>query len=280
MKFSFSRVYALLTLLLTFSVICFAQDQPAKDWFSLDAADGYMGVGSEKAYKTVLKGKPSQTVIVAVIDSGVDRDHEDLKEVMWVNTDEIPGNGKDDDNNGYVDDINGWNFLGNKDGRNVEHENLEVTRLYAKYHKIYKDMDASKVSSKKMKEYKLYQKVKKEVEEKRSNAQKSLAEFEGQIPFLNQSLDAFQEVMGETPFTKSNIESLAIPDGNQPATIGRQILLSVMAQGLDVKSVDGLKEVFNSEGDHYRNQAKYMYNPDFDSREIVGDNYANSYEKG
>ena len=131
-----------------------------------------------------------------------------------------------------------------------------------------------------MKEYKLYQKVKKEVEEKRTKAQQSLAEFEGQLPFLNGSLDAFQEVMGEKPFTKSNIEALEIPDDNQPANIGRQILLSVMAQGLSVESVDGLKKVFNSEGDHYRNQSEYMYNPDFDSRDIVGDNYADSYEKG
>ena len=280
MKFSLLRVFTLFTFLLTFTATSIAQDEPAKDWFSLDASDGYMGVGNEKAYNTILKGKPSQTVIVAVIDSGVDRDHEDLKEIMWVNTDEIPENGKDDDNNGYIDDINGWNFLGNKDGRNVEHENLEVTRLYAKYHKIYKDVDASNVSSKKMKEYKLYQKVKKEVEEKRTKAQQSLAEFEGQLPFLNGSLDAFQEVMGEKPFTKSNIETLEIPDDNQPANIGRQILLSVMAQGLSVESVDGLKKVFNSEGDHYRNQSEYMYNPDFDSRDIVGDNYADSYEKG
>ena len=281
MKFSFLRVCGLLTFLLfAFSTITFAQDEPAKDWFSLDEADGYMGVGNEKAYKTILKGKPSRTVIVAVIDSGVDREHEDLKEVMWVNTDEIPGNGKDDDNNGYIDDINGWNFLGNKDGRNVEHENLEVTRLYAKYHKIFKDVDASKVSSKQKKEFKLYQKVKKEVEEKRTKAQASLAEFEGSVPFLFGALDAFQEVMGETEFSKSNIEALEIPEANQPATIGRQILLSVMAQGLSVESVDGLKKVFNEEGDHYRNQAEFMYNPDFDSRALVGDNYANSYEKG
>ena len=281
MKFSFLRVLGLSFLsFFAFTIISFAQDQPAKDWFTQDASNGYMGVSNEKAYNTLLKGKASNTVIVAVIDSGVDREHEDLKEVMWVNTDEIPGNGKDDDNNGYVDDINGWNFLGNKDGRNVEHENLEVTRLYAKYDKIFKGVDESNVSSKQKKDFKLYQKVKKEVEEKREKAQKSLAEFEGSVPFLYGALDAFQELMGDTPFSKENIEALEVPSENQQASVGRQILLSVMSQGLELKSVEELKKVFNQEGDHYRNQAEYMYNPEFDSRHIVGDNYANSYEKG
>ena len=75
-----------------------------KNWFNLDeSADGVRGVSTEVAYNSVLKGKTSRTVVVAVIDSGIDIEHEDLKDIIWVNADEIPGNGKDDDGNGYVD---------------------------------------------------------------------------------------------------------------------------------------------------------------------------------
>jgi hypothetical protein len=108
----------------------FAQDE-LKQWHTKDAADGFYGVSSEKALE-LLKGRKSSKVRVAIIDSGVDVDHEDLKKNIWVNPKEIAGNGKDDDGNGYVDDINGWNFMGNSKGVNLEHANLEMTRIYRK----------------------------------------------------------------------------------------------------------------------------------------------------
>src|SRR5689334_21334613 len=87
-----------------------------RDWFLRDpASEQIQGMSVEKAY-SLLQGKPSKTVVVAVVDSGIDIDHEDLKDVIWVNSDEIPGNNIDDDKNGYVDDINGWNFIGGKNG--------------------------------------------------------------------------------------------------------------------------------------------------------------------
>ena len=68
------------------------------------------GMSTDKAYKKLLAGRKAETVIVAVLDSGVDIEHEDLKDIIWTNKDEIPGNGIDDDNNGYIDDVDGWNF--------------------------------------------------------------------------------------------------------------------------------------------------------------------------
>ncbi|MFD1062617.1 S8 family peptidase [Winogradskyella litorisediminis] len=98
-----------------------------ENWGHLDLEkDTIPGMGVDRAYAEILKGKKGQKVIVAVIDSGIDIDHEDLDGVIWTNKDEIPNNGKDDDNNGYVDDIHGWNFLG--DGYN---EQLEYVRLIA-----------------------------------------------------------------------------------------------------------------------------------------------------
>ena len=103
-----------------------------KGWHLLDKEkDGFYGISLQGAYDLV-KNKKGTTVIVAVIDSGIDTLHEDLKAILWKNPKEIPGNGIDDDKNGYVDDIYGWNFIGGKDGRNVKEDSYEGARVYHK----------------------------------------------------------------------------------------------------------------------------------------------------
>jgi cell wall-associated protease len=103
------------------------------NWFNLDrSGDKIQGVSTEKAYEEILKNKTSRTVVVGVIDSGVDVEHEDLQGHIWANPDEKAGNGVDDDRNGYVDDVHGWNFIGGKDGKNVEYDTYELTREYAR----------------------------------------------------------------------------------------------------------------------------------------------------
>ena len=104
------------------------KDSDLQRWSHLDLVkDTVPGMSVDKAYSELLKGKKGVKVIVGVIDSGVDIDHEDLKSVIWTNTKEIAGNGIDDDKNGYIDDIHGWNFLGD-----TSKENLEMTRIVKK----------------------------------------------------------------------------------------------------------------------------------------------------
>src|SRR6266496_5218148 len=145
----------ILFILLSFfiTLLSFSQTQQVKEkrngWHLLDEKnDGYIGISLQKAYD-LLKGRKSTTVIVAVIDSGIDTAQEDLKAVLWRNEKEISGNGIDDDKNGYADDIYGWNFCGSKDGENLVRNSHEVERVYHGWKKEFegkteKDIPADK----------------------------------------------------------------------------------------------------------------------------------------
>lgn len=149
--------------LISISLVAQKTEVP-KGWHLLDKKDsGYYGISIDKAYQFVKsKNLKSSPVIVAVIDSGVDTLHEDLKSILWRNPKEIPGNGIDDDNNGYVDDIYGWNFLGGRDGRNVEKDSYEAARVYHKLKSKWeeKDIASGTLSADDTKEYKMWLKAK------------------------------------------------------------------------------------------------------------------------
>jgi len=150
------------------SISLFAQtNEPPKGWHMLDkTASGYYGISVDKAYEFVKTKKlKSKTVIVAIIDSGVDTTHEDLKSVLWHNTKEIPGNGIDDDKNGYVDDIYGWNFLGGRDGKNVEQDSYEAARVYHSLKSKWegKDSKTMKFSADELAEFQAWKRSEEEV---------------------------------------------------------------------------------------------------------------------
>lgn len=258
--------------------------QAPENWFNLDyTTDGVRGVSTEKLYETLAKGKKTETVIVAVIDSGVDAEHEDLKDVMWVNKDEIPGNGIDDDKNGYVDDIHGWNFLGGKDGRNVNDETLEVTRLYAHHRKKYGDLeDVSKLSKKEKKEYELFKKVKKEVEDERNKAQAQLANFEMTETMYMNGLKTARELLGSQKLTAELIEELGDGEEDPTKTIAIRLLGGALEDGRTLDEIEEeIKGQIEGAKEYFAGQANYFYNPDWNPRkDIIKDDYSNSYEKG
>lgn len=150
------------------SMILFAQKETVpKGWHLMDLKDsGYYGISMDKAYAFVKQKKLKSTpIIVAVIDSGIDTLHEDLRDVLWKNPKEIPGNGIDDDNNGYIDDVYGWNFLGGRDGANVEKDSYEAARVYHKFRSKWegKEVDIKSLSPADAREFDAWSRAKKDV---------------------------------------------------------------------------------------------------------------------
>ena len=249
----------------------FSVNTPPDDWQHLDKLkDGIMGVSSDKMYDELLKGKKSETVIVAVIDGGVDPYHEDLKDVMWVNPGEVAGNGIDDDRNGYVDDIYGWNFIGNKKGEHVHHDQLEVTRLYRKYRAKFKNVDPSSLSKKDKKLFDKYLEMGEEIKAEREEA-KSNAEFYGGI--LN-AINSVTDAVGKENPTQKDLKKVDAKDEKLAYAI--QIVSGMVAEG---QSIPEVKAQLQEAIDYYGPRADFYYNPDIDPRTLIGDNYADSYEK-
>ncbi|HEY1021480.1 MAG TPA: peptidase S8, partial [Flavisolibacter sp.] len=159
------------TLLAGITLTSFAQKSAPNGWHLADPKEtGTYGISLDKAYQ-FLKGKKSNQVVVAVIDSGIDTLHEDLTPVMWKNPGEIPGNGIDDDKNGYIDDVHGWNFLGGKDGKNVETDSYEASRVYHRFKsKFEKVEDPATLSKEDQDLYRMWMKAASDIRVDPTNA--------------------------------------------------------------------------------------------------------------
>lgn len=260
-----------------------AQEAPPANWYNLDQKmDGVSGVSTEKAYSELLKGKTSNTVVVAILDSGIDAEHEDLQSVMWVNPGEKPNNGKDDDGNGYVDDIHGWNFIGGTDGRNVNEDTYEVTRLYAKNKYRFENADRDKLSKSVRKEYDEWVNYRKVVEKEREKAQTQLDRVQQSKSIIDNALSAMHDAVGDRKLTKSLIDSLQNV-GATDMMIGINVYNEATAQGQKIETVNDMQEMIDEELsgglDYFGNKLKYAYNPDFNPRDIVGDDYNNPEDR-
>ncbi|WP_076588559.1 S8 family peptidase [Vibrio ostreicida] len=239
------------------------------DWFNASANySSLQGVGADYVYESLMPPLKPQPVIVAVLDSGVDVDHEDLKNKLWTNVDEIPGNGIDDDGNGYIDDIHGWNFLGNSLGVNVDHDTLEVTREYKKYLEL---LEGKHWIPRKKREY--YEGVE--------------ADYLASVNSYQESLDKVTQATEQANQFKSTITQLT--DHKDFTVGGLQVLLNHANQDV-VDAAQGLLSVFESwysfdylesRRVRYQESLDYHYNLEFDTRkDVVMDDIYNPWEKG
>lgn len=271
---------SILTLLISFNI--YAQSEVKIDWFHLDKSEGYNGVASKKAYLNLIKNQGSP-VVVAVIDSGVDVDHNDLKDNIWTNPREIPNNGIDDDKNGYIDDIHGWNFIGGPNGKNVGADSYEGTRLYGKLKYKYENADPSKLNKTQKEEYALFLKVKKEVEDNVAPLKEQLANMDEVRERVYSALAKVDEELKAQNLSVADISKMNTKDDTQLA-YGKRVSMNVLRGKSNLTNMNEVKEFASFQLDQQRkdiqNKVEVGYNPDFDPRTtIVMDNYADSYDK-
>lgn len=248
------------------------------DWFLRDPeTDRLQGVSADRTYETLLKGKPSKTVLVAVIDSGIDIDHEDLKDFIWTNEDEIPGNGIDDDKNGYVDDVHGWNFIGGKNG-NVDADTYELTREYKRLKPKYENADEAKVGRKEKPEFEKWKKIKRKFDTASQKAQENYNQYKLIYNSVSYANDTLKQILHVDKLSFAAVDSLQ--PSSEPVTMAKEAVLFIFKNvGPDVDLDETLKELQEAVK-YFEVQALYGYNLDYDSRKIVGDNTGDLYEKG
>ena len=216
------------------------------------------GIATDKAYATVLDGRePQQTVVVAIIDSGVDVEHEDLEGVIWTNEDEVPGNGKDDDGNGYVDDVHGWNFVGGPDGENVDHAPMELTRMVREYEKEFAGVDSASVSPENRDAYERYQELEAKLNRMRSNKQQEFNNVRNAYEAMNFATELLQQQLGGDSLTVAAVRQLGSP--RQDVQQARDIYLYFSDNDLTLSDIEEYKS-------NLENQLKYGYDLDFNPR--------------
>jgi subtilisin family serine protease len=216
-------------------------DLELKRWSHLDLEkDTIPGMSVDKAYREIIKNKKGTNVIVGVIDSGVDINHQDLKSVIWTNKKEIPNNGKDDDKNGYIDDIHGWNFLGA-----ANNENLEMTRI------LKKGDDGSETYKKALADY---------------NAEyQEISEYKEILDVLLKADKMIREVLKKEDYTISELKDM--PSVKFELFDSKRIMLSYAGQ-----KGDSFHEDLKSFKDYVYDHLDYNLNKNFDGRKVVGDN--------
>lgn len=266
----------------------FLKLQP-ENWFNLSPSEGAEGVSTEKTYQVM--GMPqSEDIIVAVIDSGVDVNHEDLQGKIWINEGEIPNDGIDNDGNGYVDDVFGWNFIGGSEGMatiekdetlangirlvkgnngaQVDADTLEVTRelvrmknLKTRVEELGETLNPTQLA------YLI--KVRSIVESAVSEAKGVVANYSARL----QSYKTAEAILNSVGVSIMSIEAVRAIESQDSAVIeAKNTMLSLLSNGLSEARLTRIL-------DYYGDQLQYYYNENFNPRTIVGDNYADQNEK-
>jgi len=251
-------------LLIVFSLCAFTgfsqqqqQHRQNNNWFNTDPTDDrFAGVSSDKTYNILLKGLVPDTVIVAVLDGGTAVSHPDLAPNIWVNPGEIAGNGIDDDHNGYADDINGWNFLGSSKGT-VDHENIELTRLYRSY--LSAKENKQTISADMKQAAKIYPKELKK-------SQKLSTQFNK----ISSELAAIKKSAGSDSVKVDQVKNYQ--SNEKLFTKFKKLIITEMEAGTSFEDISSQIDAATSE---FNNEVNYHLNLDFKGRTVIGDDPTN-----
>ena len=234
-----------------------------KNWTNSDlVTDTIPGMSVDKAYAEIIKKNRPSPVIVGVVDSGVDIEHEDLKNVIWTNTDEVPGNGKDDDNNGYIDDIHGWNFLGD-----AVAENLEYTRIYKRLKPKYEGKSESSISTADREEYSTFKAAKAEYEKEYNETVQNREQYLQIQQQLTAAHEAISTELGTEDYTKEQLSDY------KPQTQQMQQYKSMLTQiqyNVDENIPEALQELEDGI-EFFEDRLDSHLNMELDGRAVVGD---------
>ncbi len=218
-----------------------------KSWGHTDlVADTIPGMSVDKAYREIIGTKKGTKVIVAVLDSGIDLKHEDLDGVIWTNRKEKPGNGKDDDKNGYIDDIHGYNFLG--ESYNEQLEYARILRLNLG--------DAN-----------LQAKAKTELDKEYQQALGNKQQYEQILQAVENADAAVKQHLGKTDYTKKDVSGIKSENEEMQRHVA---VLTQMYTFAD--SIPEIMEELEGGIKHFTEQLNYNLKVDFDGRKVVGDN--------
>lgn len=255
------------------SAASFGQGTPAASttpngWHLQDQqTSGYYGISLDKAYQ-FLKGKKSHTVVVAIIDSGIDTTHEDLRSVLWTNPKEIPGNGIDDDGNGYVDDVHGWNFIGGRDGRNVKEDSYEAARVYHAYKARFENLTDSASLSKE--DRRLYADWKRSKEEVVGGVNPNeIALMNRILPALKKGDSVIAADLKKEEYSGKDLQSYTTTDKDANAT--KTMILSICAANGNNYDITNKQLIGELEGQLRKAQALDTAPEDYRG-EVVKDN--------
>ena len=243
------------------------QADPPKNWHQMDLkTDGYFGVSLNQAY-LFLKGKKSKTVVVTTIDSGIDTAQKDLQSVLWVNPKEIPANGKDDEGDGYVDDVHGWDFLGGKDGKVDYTETTEEVRQYFKLKDKYANVTTAPAGQEK--EFAFWQSVKTVYDTTYSKAQAEVKDLTMEVNVLSATnfyIKRELKLQANQTFDKADLDKINTTNDtiNQSKTVWESVFTQIDETTNNAKVLKDITEYYAKQNN--------TINPDLDARaKIVGD---------
>ncbi len=224
------------------------------------------GIALHQAYSLLdSTARSPKKVVVAIIDSGSDIDHEDLKDNIWINNDEIVGNMLDDDANGYVDDVFGWNFIGGQDSSHVNYDTYELTRLYVKGLELFSSFDTlTNIPDSLNDEYSQFKEIEKEFEAERISLESELI----QIKQLQQNVESILFFLGESSLDSVDVNKYLSKEIEPSMQMQEAISFVALLQdnGINERLIEDYIEQIGV-------QLEYGYNISFDPRSIVGDDY-------
>ena len=239
------------------------EDAQLKVWSATDlATDTIPGMSVDKAYAELIPNLKGTNVIVAVIDSGIDIEHEDLKNVIWVNKGEIPNNGIDDDKNGFIDDVHGWNFLGDIVG-----ENLEFTRIVRRYDGKFNGKDVAEISEVDMETFVLYQKAKAEQTKNYDETEANRDRYTQMLKEVTDADNVISKKLGKEDYTAEELAAIIDPDDDEQKNIA--VLTQMLSYG---GSIPEFMVRLNGGIDYYNGRMKNHFNMDTDFRGVLNDN--------